>query len=74
MNKKRKIELIVRKVTFEQAEEEDVEFYAKNSWKNSAEIVEEMRRSIWNQAYNSNSKREKVIFKAGLKDERDDFE
>ena len=72
MNKKRNIELVIRKVSFAQAEEDDVAYYAQNSWQNSAAIVEEMRKGIWNKVYGL--KREKIIFKAGLKEDRDDFE
>ena len=71
MEKKRKIEKVVWKGTFAEAEEREVEFYAQQSWKQSVETVEEMRRLYWNKEY------KKGIIKKGsickLKDDRDDF-
>lgn len=72
MDKKRKIAPIIRKVSFAQAEEEEIAYYAQNSWQNSVRIVEEMRQQIWHKVYAA--KRELVIFKRTLKDESDDFE
>lgn len=72
MNDHSKIEPIVRKVSFEEAEEIDIEHYASIDWKQSASIVEEMRRQIWNKEYNK--KPEKIIRRSSLKEDRDDLE
>lgn len=72
MNDHSKIEPIVRKVSFEEAEEIDIECYANMDWKQSASIVEEMRRQIWKKEYNK--KPEKIIRRSSLKDDRDDLE
>lgn len=73
MSKKREIATITRKGSFEQAEEEEenIAYYAKIDWKQSAEIVEAMRKSIWHKVYGL--KREKIIFKAHLKEDRDEL-
>ena len=63
---------IIRKVTFAEAEELDIDYYASLDWKESARIVEEMRRKFWGDDYPG--KVEKIIRKASLKDLTDDFE
>ena len=68
----RKIEKVVKKVSFIEAEEDDIEYYASIDWKESASIVEEMRRNIWSEEYKQ--KRKKIIRRTKLKDDRDDFE
>lgn len=50
----------------------DIEYYASIDWKESAAIVEGMRRRIWGDDYPG--KIEKVIRRASLKDLTDDFE
>lgn len=62
----------VRKVSFAEAEELDIEYYAFIDWKESAKIVEGIRREIWNEDYPG--KMEKIIRKVSLKDLTDDFE
>jgi len=62
----------IRKVTFAEAEELDIDYYASLDWKESARIVEEMRRQFWGDDYPG--KVEKIIRKASLKDLTDDFE
>lgn len=62
----------VRKVSFAEAEELDIEYYASIDWKESAKVVEGMRKEIWNEEYPG--KMEKIIRKTSLKDLTDDFE
>jgi len=73
MSKERKIEMVVTKVSFAEAEEADIAYYASIDWKESVATVEEMRRQIWSKQYKS-GKIENIIKKAGLKEERDEFE
>ena len=72
MEKKRKIELVAKKMSFAEAEEATIEYYATVDWKESAATVEEMRRGIWNDEYKKGMK--KIIRKSNLKDDRDDIE
>lgn len=72
MNKKRKIEMVVRKTSFDEGEEADVEYYANVDWKESASTVEELRRGIWGEEYQRGM--EKIIRKSTLKEDRDDNE
>lgn len=72
MSKERKIAMEVRKVSFAEAEEADVEYYANVDWKESAATVEEMRRGIWSEEYEKGM--DKVIRKSLLKEDRDDIE
>lgn len=67
-----KVERVIRKVSFAEAEEIDIEFYAFQNWKDSAELVEEMRKGIWSKEYKEGMKKTGSIGK--LQDERDDFE
>jgi 16S rRNA U516 pseudouridylate synthase RsuA-like enzyme len=69
---KRKILPIVKKMTFAEAEEATVEYYANVDWKESAATVETMRKGIWNEEYNAGM--EKIIRKSTLKEDRDDIE
>ncbi|MEO7766304.1 MAG: hypothetical protein ABIS01_02720 [Ferruginibacter sp.] len=62
----------IKKASFTEAEDIDVEYYASINWKESAINVEEMRRMIWSKEYNSDPSR--TISIAALKDDRDDFE
>ncbi|MEO6406133.1 MAG: hypothetical protein ABIY51_05950 [Ferruginibacter sp.] len=73
MDVKRKIQLVVKKVSFAEAEEADVEYYANINWKESVKNVEEMRRMIWSEEYKLNNK-VRYILVAKLKDERDGVE
>lgn len=66
------IEKVVWKGTFEEAEEREIELYANKNWKESASIVEKMRRGIWKEEYESEI--DWTIRRSNLKDERDDFE
>jgi hypothetical protein len=72
MNENRKIAIVGKIVSFAEAEEHEVEYYAQLSWKESAGIVEEMRQSIWNKEYLLPRSRQASI--THLKDDRDDFE
>jgi len=72
MSKERKIAMVVRKVSFAEAEEADVDYYANVDWKESAATVEEMRRGIWSEEYQRGM--EKIIRKSTLKEDRDDVE
>jgi hypothetical protein len=66
--------LIIQKGNFEEAEDYDVTYYAGISWLQSVSIVEELRRTIWSKEYENENKKEKLIRKANLKDDRDEFE
>jgi len=72
MEKKRKIAMVFRKVSFAEAEEMDIEYYANVDWKESAETVEEMRRMFWNKEYKEGMV--KVVSRGKLNDDRDDIE
>jgi 16S rRNA U516 pseudouridylate synthase RsuA-like enzyme len=72
MNKGKKIAQVVKKYSFAEAEEADIEYYANVDWKESAANVEEMRKGIWNAEYKKGM--EKIIRKSTLKEERDDIE
>ena len=72
MEKKRKIAMVVRKGSFAEAEELDVEYYANVDWKESVATVEAMRRMYWDKEYKKGMV--KVIAKGKLKDNRDEFE
>ena len=72
MEEKNKIAMVVRSVSFAEAEELDIEYYAKISWKESAKNVETMRRAIWSKEYKAG--KIKNISIAKLTDDRDDFE
>jgi hypothetical protein len=67
-------QLIIQKGNFEEAEEYDVTYYASLTWKQSVSIVEEMRKSIWGKEYVTKNGVERIIKKAHLKDDRDEFE
>jgi hypothetical protein len=62
----------VRKVSFAEAEELDIEYYASINWKESAGIVERLRKQFWSEGYPG--KKEKIIRKVSLKELTDDFE
>ena len=72
MEKKRKIAIEVRKGSFAEVEEMDVEYYATVDWKESVATVEEMRKMIWNKEYKKGMV--KVVKKGKLKEDRDEFE
>ena len=72
MEKKRKIAMVVRKVSFAEAEELDIEYYATVDWKESVATVEKMRKMYWNKEYTKGMV--KVIAKGKLKDDRDEIE
>ena len=72
MEKKRKIEMVARKISFAEAEDLDVEYYANVDWKESVSTVEEMRKSIWSREYKEGMV--KAISKGKLNDDRDDIE
>ncbi|MBL7728413.1 MAG: hypothetical protein JNM68_12040 [Dinghuibacter sp.] len=72
MKKKRTIELVGRKVSFAEAEELDIEYYAQCDWKQSATTAEHLRQMVWGKVYGN--KMEKTGRITALKDDRDDFE
>ncbi len=45
------MEKIVWQGTFEEAEAREIALYAAAGWKESAAIVEDLRKAIWNKAY-----------------------
>ena len=66
--------MVGRKLSFAEAEEEDVAYYASLDWKESVSIVEQMRTNIWDEEYRRHDKVERIIRKASLTEDRDDFE
>lgn len=70
--KKDRSDWAVRKVSFAEAEELDIEYYASIDWKESALVVEGMRKQFWGDGYPG--KVEPIIRRASLKDLTDDFE
>jgi len=68
----REMAMVVRKMSFAEAEDEDVTYYALQGWKKSASIAEGMRRTIWKDEYASIMQRNVRVRK--LKEDRDDFE
>jgi hypothetical protein len=61
MEKQRKIALVGRKIGFEEAEEQDILFWASKSWRERLEETERLRRLIWTHLLGSYpSKMEKV--------------
>ncbi len=71
MSQDRKMPVPINKVSFAEAEDLDVEYYAGISWKVSVSNVEEMRRMIWNREYNL--ERDRSITISRLKDDRDEL-
>jgi hypothetical protein len=72
MEKKRKIEKVVRKVSFAEADEIDVAYYASIDWKESVSNAEKLRKMVWSDQYKNGI--EKIIRIANLKEDRDEFE
>ncbi len=72
MDEKKKIEKVFQKVSFAEAEEIDIAYYASIDWKESARNVEVMRKSIWKNEYAKGM--EKIFRKSKLKEDHDDFE
>ena len=60
------------KLSFAEAAENDVVYYAGINWKESASNAEAMRKMIWHKEYENEMS--KVLRKCKLKDSRDDFE
>jgi hypothetical protein len=73
MPQKRKIAMVVRKGSFAEAAEADIQYYASITWKESAASAEAMRRMIWSSEYINQDKVRKVAV-AQLKEDRDDVE
>ena len=73
MSKERKMVMVATKVSFAEAEEADIAYYASIDWKQSVATVEDMRKQIWSKQYKT-GKIEKIIRKANLKEDRDEFE
>lgn len=72
MSDKKTIESVFQKVSFAEAEEIDIAYYASIDWKESAMNVELMRKSIWKKEYEKGM--EKIFRKSNLKEDYDDFE
>lgn len=72
MEKKRKISMVIRKGSFAEVEEMDIEYYAAIDWKESVATVEKMRKMFWSKEYKRGMV--KMIAKGNLKDDRDEFE
>ncbi|HTE11294.1 MAG TPA: hypothetical protein VK645_09990 [Chitinophagaceae bacterium] len=72
MSADRKIHIEIKKGSFAEMEELDIEYYASISWKESAANAEQMRRMIWSKEYNLNKERNVSVAK--LKGERNDLE
>jgi hypothetical protein len=68
----RKIEMVGSKVSFAQAEEEEVSYYASLDRKESVAIVEQMRKMIWDKEYLQPMIKE--VRWANLKEVRNEFE
>ena len=71
MHSNNKIERVGQKMSFAEAEEMDVEYYANLDWKESAKNVEQMRKMIWSKEYEIGMLKTMAI--AGLKEDRDDI-
>jgi hypothetical protein len=72
---KRKIQIVGKKLTFAEAEEEDNKFYASLPWQKSVEYAEDLRKHIW--GYLDKDfvyVKDTTIRKVHLKDLTDDFE
>lgn len=63
---------VIKKLSFAESEEFDIDCYASMNWKESAGIVEEMRKQFWGNDYPG--KVEKIIRRVSLKELTDDFE
>lgn len=72
MNENKKIEVVGNKVSFEQAEKEEVMYYASLSRNESVAIVEQMRKMIWGKEYLQPMNKE--VRWVNLKEDRDEFE
>jgi hypothetical protein len=45
--KKREMEIVGKKVTFEEAEEDEISFWANKTWKERLKEAERLRKIIW---------------------------
>lgn len=72
MGKKRKIDEVVKGISFAEADEIDVAYYASIDWKESVSNAEKLRKMVWNDEYKNGI--EKIIRIANLKEDRDEFE
>ncbi|ANI90184.1 hypothetical protein A9P82_13340 [Arachidicoccus ginsenosidimutans] len=68
------MENIIWKGTVEEAEENEIEYYASVKWSDSARNVEQLRKMIWNKEYENHDKVEPVFRIALLTEDRDDIE
>jgi len=75
MEKKRKIEIIGRKVNFQQAEDDDLFYWADRTWQERIAETERLRRLMWTYRLGTYStkfeKTGSVILKSEL--DNDDF-
>ena len=74
MSKEIKMQMEIRKVSFAEAEEIDVAYYASVDWKESVETVESLRKGIWQEEYKNHNEIEKIIHKRALTESEDEFE
>ena len=74
MIKERKIQPVVKKLSFAEAEEEEIAYYASIKWSESARNAEQLRCTIWDEEYKNRNKVEPVFKIALLTDNRDDTE
>ncbi|WP_157976846.1 hypothetical protein [Taibaiella helva] len=72
--KTREMEHIVRTGSFAEAEEQEIAYYASINWKESVAVAEELRRSIWSEAYRNREQVAHIVKKAVLTDRQDDIE
>ena len=64
--------MVIKKVTFAEAEELDLAYYANLHWKESAKNAELMRKMVWNNEYKLPLNKELRL--RDLKDDDYDFE
>lgn len=64
----KEMEHIVQMGSFAEAEEQEVSYYASISWKESAAVAEELRKSIWSEAYKNRKEMVHTIQKVALTD------
>ena len=66
-----KFEIVSTIATLEEAEELDIEYYAKLNWKESVKNAELLRKMVWSKEYLLPI--ERTIRVGKLKDERNEF-
>jgi hypothetical protein len=72
MKTERKIQVVAKVASHNEAEELDIEYYANIDWKESVDTVEQLRKLFWNKEY-----RMKKEFFSGIRplnSDADDYE